>query len=95
MYTNTDQFLNKREDLSMLIAGCEPDLIMLTEAISKTQVKPISTATLALPGYAVYLNFEPATENFGSSGCRGCAFLSGPNFRLLRLPSPTVPFGRR
>jgi len=31
LYTNTDQFLNKFDDLLMLIAGNEPDLILIAE----------------------------------------------------------------
>ena len=33
IYTNADQFLNKREDLVTVIAGDEPDIIMITEVI--------------------------------------------------------------
>ena len=35
LYTNTDQFPNKRDDLSMLIAGDKPDEILLTEVIPR------------------------------------------------------------
>ena len=77
LYTNIDQFTNKRDDLSMLIAGNEPDLILLSEVIPKAQVKPMSHAILSLPGYAMYLNFDPADCNLGRSGCRGlCIFVS-------------------
>ena len=54
MYTNSDQLVNKRDDLCMAIAGREPDVIMITEAIPKAQVLPIGTAVLAVPGYTVY-----------------------------------------
>ena len=33
LYTNADQFLNKRDDLSMFISGNEPDIILITEVL--------------------------------------------------------------
>ena len=33
LYTNADQFLNKREELLILIANDNPDLIIITEVI--------------------------------------------------------------
>ena len=45
LYTNADQLINKRDDLSMKIAGNEPDLIMVTEVIPKAQALPISPAS--------------------------------------------------
>ena len=60
----------------MNIAGAEPDIIMLTEIIPKAQVLPISLALLSVPGYALYLNFDPATHRLGTSGKRGvCIFV--------------------
>ena len=35
LYTNADQFLNKINDLEMLIAGSEPDLMLITEILPK------------------------------------------------------------
>ena len=34
-YINADQFLNKTDDLAMLIAGSEPDIIMITKVLPK------------------------------------------------------------
>ena len=41
LYTNADQFVNKRDDLLMLIAGNEPDIILINETIPKAQSLPI------------------------------------------------------
>ena len=77
LYTNTDQFINKRDDLSMLICNDEPDLILLTETIPKAQTLPISPALLHIPGYTLYSNFTPSTPNLGSSGKRGvCVYVA-------------------
>ena len=35
-YPNADQFVNKRDDLAAVIAGNEPDVIMITEVIPKS-----------------------------------------------------------
>ena len=37
LYTNADQFPNKREELLMFIGGKEIDVIMITEMIPKAQ----------------------------------------------------------
>ena len=77
LYTNTDQFINKRDDMCMLIAGREPDIILLTEVIPKAQVNPISPSLLAIPHYTMYLNFNPSHANLGASGIRGiCVFVN-------------------
>ena len=34
LYTNADQFVNKRDDLVMSIAGDKPDIILITEGYS-------------------------------------------------------------
>ena len=70
-YTNADQFINKREELCMHIAGAEPDIIMITEVIPKAQVLPISPVLLTVPEYNLYANFDPTQPNLGGSGSRG------------------------
>ena len=35
-YTNADQFLNKRDELQMFIAGNEPDIILISEILPKS-----------------------------------------------------------
>ena len=71
MYTNADQFLNKKDDLLQLISGNEPHIIMITEVIPKRQTKPIGTPQIKLDGYQEYINFDRTPENLGSSGIRG------------------------
>ena len=68
MYTNSDQLLNKRDDLSFAIAGREPDVIMVTEANPKAQVLPIGTAVLAVPRCSMFTSFKPNTNSIGKSG---------------------------
>ena len=92
MYTNIDQFLNKREDLSMLIAGDEPDIILLTEVIPKAQVNPISMAVLSLPSYTMYLNFDPSSANLGSGGSRGICIFVRSIWKATEVSFPTCPF---
>ena len=41
LYSNVDQLLNKMDELRMLIASNEPDIMMFTEVIPKAQKKPI------------------------------------------------------
>ena len=77
LYTNVDQFVNKRDVFCVMIAGDEPDLILLTEVIPQAQVMPISPALLSLPGYIMYTHFDP------SSSDRELAALKGlPSTRL-------------
>ena len=73
MYTNADQFLNKKDELVEFITGNEPSIIMITEIIPKAQVHPIEAPSLKIHGYNVHLNFEIADSNLGASGIRGVA----------------------
>ena len=73
LYTNADQFLNKRDDLLFSIAGNEPDIILITEIIPKCQSKPISPALLHVDGYEPHFNFDLSKDNLGASGIRGVA----------------------
>ena len=49
-YTNADQFINKRDFLLARIADDEPDVIMITEVIPKSQANPIAPSLLAFEG---------------------------------------------
>ena len=40
-YTNADQFVNKRDDLLMMISDDRPDLILITEVIPKNKSKQL------------------------------------------------------
>ena len=46
LYTNADQYVNKRDTLLAMIAEDEPDVIMITEVIPKGQVNPIAIASI-------------------------------------------------
>ena len=61
-YTNADQLLNKVDDLEMLIAGSEPDLILITDILPKYHLYHINKASLMIPGYSLYLNFDPDSD---------------------------------
>ena len=65
MCNNSDQLVNKRDDLSMAIAGREPVVIMVTKVIPKAQVLPIDTAVLGIPRYSLFTSFEPNTSYLG------------------------------
>ena len=58
LYTNADQFLNKRDDLLLHIAANESDVIMITEVLPKVQPSFISDVQLQIPGYNLYTNFK-------------------------------------
>ena len=70
-YTNADQFPNKRDELLMIIAGNEPDIILITETIPKAQLLPLPEARIAIPGFTPHYNFTPSLPDLGSSGVRG------------------------
>ena len=92
LYTNTDQFVNKRDDLCMMITGQEPDIILLTETIPKAQVLPISPALLDIPGYKIYCNFEPREPDLGRSGRRGICIYVKDTLRVSEVSFPDCPF---
>ena len=73
IYTNADQFINKREDLVMFISNDKPDIMMITEVIPKKQENPITQELLDTDGYKCALNFDPYEPNLGASGIRGVA----------------------
>ena len=73
MYTNSDQLINKRDDLCMAIAGRDPEIILISEVIPKAQVLPIAPALLSIPGYSLFTSFNLGDSNLGRSGRRGVA----------------------
>ena len=50
------------DDLSTLIAGEEPDLILITKILPKRFVNSLSAARLALDGYQFFFNFDPDSQ---------------------------------
>ena len=73
MYTNADQFLNKKDELLVFIAGSEPTIIMITEVIPKAQENPTQIPLLNITGYKVFVNCKFSKRNLGASGIRGVA----------------------
>ena len=71
LYSNVDQLLNKMDDLLMLIASDEPDIMMLTEVIPKAQINTILETQISIKGYEIFTNFNYTDTNLGSSGIRG------------------------
>ena len=69
MYTNADQFLNKRDELVEVIRGNVPDIIR--EVIPKAQIKPIEEPLLNITSYELFKNFDISLPNLGASGIRG------------------------
>ena len=71
----------------MQIADTPPDIILITEVIPKAQINPIDEARLNIPGFNVFLNFDPTLHNLGSSNCCGIAIyltqLMLLNFHLI------------
>ena len=95
LYTNADQFLNKRDDLCMSIAGNEPDVICVTEVIPKAQTLPISPAQLAIPGYSQYTNFDHSSPCLGASGKRGICLFIASNLKATEITFPGNPFSEQ
>ena len=76
MYTNADQLLNKRDDLLCTIAHDIPDVLFVTECIPKAQSLPLDLASLALPNFNLFLNFDAAEVGLGAQGMRGiCVYV--------------------
>ena len=90
-YMSTDQFLNKRDDLLMLIAN-EPDILILTEVIPKAQLQPITLSKLTLPGYFIHANFDPDQANLGSSQMRGICIYTSHHLKAVEVHFPTAAF---
>ena len=73
LYTNADQFPNKKDDLLMFIAGKKVDIGMVTEMIPKQPKNVILSSLLNINGYKLFCNFDIHKENLGTSGIRGTA----------------------
>ena len=73
LYTNEDQFLNKKKDLLMFLQENKPDIIMITEMIPKQKKNKIPLAMLQVEGYEMCINFNPGEENLGTTVIRGTA----------------------
>lgn len=85
LYTNADQFINKKDFLIMHIAGNESDLIFITEVIPKAQVLPIAPALLSIPGFVLFTNFDPALPRLGASGTQGVCILARDSLHAAEI----------
>ena len=92
LYTNADQFVNKRDDLLASIAGNEPDIILITEVIPKSQINPIPTPLLDVEGYSPHFNFNPSDEKLGESGIRGAAIYTKVSLNATEVDITTPDF---
>ena len=94
MFTNADQFLNKRDDLLQYISSSAPSIILIVEVIPKAQVLPISIAHFALPGYTPYHNFNPDDSHLGASGIRGVCIFAHNSLQVSEV-SFSTPFSEQ
>ena len=85
LYTNADQFINKRDDLIMFISDNEPDVMMITEVIPKNQVNPIHLSLLSIDGYELHVNFDPDAEHLGTAGIRGVAIYTKVDLEIVHV----------
>ena len=67
-YTNIDQFLNKKDE-KMAIAGNEPDIILITEILPKSDCNTITVMRISLSHYQPFFNFDPTTVPPSSVMC--------------------------
>ena len=86
LYTNADQFLNKRDLLSAQITGSQPpDIIIITELLPKSPNSTVSSALLVLPGYSLYVNFDPDTYTPVTSHIRGVGIFVSEKMQAHQL----------
>ena len=64
IYTKADQPRDKIEDLKMLLAEDEPDVIMITEVIPKAQKNPISRENTKLISHSIRKAMDRKPFNF-------------------------------
>lgn len=95
IYTNADQLINKRDELSMFIAGREPDIICVTEVIPKAQVQPIAPAQLLINGYNMYVNFDFSRSKLGASGRRGICIYVAARLQAREMAFPDNGFNEQ
>ena len=84
-YTNADQFVNKRDELNMVIVDDKPDVMFITEVIPKKQINPIIQKLLDIEGYNCLLNFDPEELNLGASGIRGVAIYTRKSLKIAEI----------
>ena len=78
------------DDLRMLIASDEPDIMLFTEVIPKAQKNPIFESQLEIKGYELFKNFNNTDTNLGSSGIRGVAIYVKDNLNCKEIELNSV-----
>ena len=73
------------DDLRMLIASDEPDIMLFTEVIPKAQKNPIFESQLEIKGYELFKNFNNTDTNLGSCGIRGVAIYVKNNINCKEI----------
>lgn len=75
LYTNVDGFLNKKDELQLIIGNSSvPHVIVLTEMIPKGQKHPILACDIKIPGYHdPQISFDLEIPEPGRNGKRGVA----------------------
>ena len=81
------QLLNIMDDLAMLIAVIEPDIMLFTQVIPKAQKHPIQETQVKLKVYNIYTNFKYTDGNLGSLGMRGVAIYVKDNIKCDEVKS--------
>ena len=74
----------------MLIAGIEPDIMLLSEVIPKAQKHPILETQVKLKGYNIYTNFNHTDNNLGASGIRGVVIYVKDNIKCEEVKLKSV-----
>ena len=86
MYTNADQFLNKRDLLLAQIAdNTLPDIIIISELLPKTPSALINLSLISIPGYYTYLNFDPDNFDPFSTNIHGVGIFVQHKFQVSRV----------
>ena len=86
LYTNADQFLNKRGPLLAQIMGntC-PDIIMISEILPKSPSATVNLSLIVIPGYYTYLNFDPDNYDPFSTNKHGVGIFVHYKFQVSQL----------
>ena len=71
MYTNADQFLNKRDLLMQIAGSTHLDIIVISETLPKAPNAVVALSLITLPGYHCYSNFDPNNYDPISFDIRG------------------------
>ena len=86
LYTNADQFLSKRDFLLAHIAdNTLPDIIIISELPPKTPSAVIILSLISIPGYYIYLNFDPDNFDSFSTNIRGVGIFVRHKFQVSQV----------